>query len=145
MRNKLDVKPLQNTLLLLAENYTQHDLDKVLKQNPKITRDGYELPSSKTYATNRDGLKNSLRPFQICCAVLSECYRTDMPNKMHSGQLKERIEYFMQAGYIPSGAVVAAAAHLGIKIVADKETPFVTLYMDSFPITRELEYAARFA
>lgn len=140
------IKQQQNNLLLLATQYSQHDLDNVMAQNPMLTRNGLESQKSENYASNRAILKKSLKAFQLCCAYLSLCRRArrPCPDSLHSGILKNRVEYFTGT-YIPSGAIVAAAECLGIKYKSDPmSTPYVWPHISSrLPFTMEMEMAAR--
>ena len=139
------VKNQKENLLKQSQQFTQQYLDGVMKQNPNLTRNGLELPSTEDYAANRQYLKDSLEAFQLCCAYLSLCKRSKTPcrESLHSGYLKGYVERLMGT-YVPSGSIVAAAEAIGIKYYSDiAKTPYVKLYISSkLPFAYELECIA---
>ena len=140
------IKTQKINLQKQSRQFTQQELDAVMLQNPNITCNGLELPTSKDFAKNRHFLKESLEAFQYCCAYLRLCKKTKTPcrDSLHSGYLKSHVETVMKI-YVPSGAIVAAAECLGIKYYSNiKNTPFVKLYISSkLPFTLEQELVAR--
>ena len=140
------IKQQQQNLLRLSQQFTQDDLDTVMKQHPEITCNGIESRRSNNYESNRAYLRNSLKAFQLCCAFLSLCKRSKRASWdfTNNNYLKHRVEHFMRTP-IPSGAIVAAAEVIGIRYkLVSEDTCYVSLYIDkNLPITEEMEYAAR--
>ena len=139
------IKQQQENLVRLSLQYTQQDLDAVMKQHPEITCNGIETRKSHNYESNRDYLKNSLKAFQYCCAFLSLCTKSNRTNWNYANNdhLKHLVEIFTHTP-IPSGAIVAAAEVIGIKYKPDSDTCYVSLYINrNLPITEEMEYVAR--
>ena len=139
------IKQQQDNLLILSQQYTQDDLDTVMKQHLEITCNGIESRRSNNYESNRAYLKNSLKAFQLCCAFLSLCKKSKRSSWdfTNNNYLKHRVEHFMRTP-IPSGAIVAASEVIGIKYKSDSDTCYVSLYINrNLPITEEMEYAAR--
>jgi len=145
---KQEIKPLQDQLWQLSTEYTQADLDKVLENNPNLTSNVLESRKSHTFNEHREYLKKSLKAFQLCCAFLSLCKKSTKASLVYTNTnlLKHRLQHFIgNDNYIPAGAIVAAADHLGIKYNADvTDNPCVCLYIKSeLPITQEMEFIAR--
>jgi hypothetical protein len=107
----LDVK-------VLSIQYTQDQLDKVMKEYPGLTSNGLE--SSDKY---REELRNDLAGFQAACVYLSRVNKTtSIDMAVSSYGYKHRVEE-MGYPYLFNGTFIAAAIHMGFKIDTRADTP----------------------
>jgi len=124
----------------LSKQFTQSDLDTVMAQNPEITSIGILSSQDSLYLGSRIDLQASLKEFQLSCAFLSKCKKSNTLNNKNgsSYSLKHRIERFLGI-YITNGAIIAAAICLGIDYKQVQYSPHVCLAIKKdLPITDEM-------
>jgi hypothetical protein len=112
----LDVKAL-------SIQYTQDQLDKVMKDYPRLTSFGFGSYDPKNFERDREELRNDLAGFQAACVYLSRVNKTKSINMAVSSYgYKHRVED-MGYPYLFNGTFIAAAIHMGYKIDTRSDTP----------------------
>ncbi|MBI2417629.1 MAG: hypothetical protein HYV28_06940 [Ignavibacteriales bacterium] len=136
--NESQVKQIRDNIKRLAQEFSHRDLDNIMLQNPSITSAGITSLKHESYTEWRAQLQQAFPEFQLACAFLSLCKRTKSVN--HKNALsywqKHKLERFMGT-YIPNGAIIAAAACLGLKYEVDGANVWLAIHKN-LPITDEM-------
>jgi len=112
----LDVK-------VLSIQYTQEQLDKVMKDYPRLTSFGFGSFDLKNFERDREELRNDLAGFQAACVYLTYMKKTPEINMdISSYGYKHRVED-MGYHYVYNGSFIAAAIHMGFKMDTRPDTP----------------------
>ena len=112
----LDVK-------VLTLPYKQEQLDKVMKDYPRLTAFGFGSFDPKDFERDREELRNDLAGFQAACVYLT--YMKKIPEinmDISSYGYKHRVED-MGYHYVYNGSFIAAAIHMKFKLDTRSDTP----------------------
>ena len=115
-KTELHIDDLRKIYYSKASNYTQENLDRILKNYPNLTYSGFENSGAIDYAESRNRLADALKEFQFCCVHFTFYSKTKSTYKRQfSHYYKIEVEHIVKS-YIAEGSVIAAALHMGLII-----------------------------
>ena len=99
---------------------TTNEFLDIILANPTLTTHGFGVDngSEETLETERANLESCYDEAQACEAFLMNCKKTVHPHKGLGStyHFKHSVEKFTPQMYIPEGALILAAIHLGFKM-----------------------------
>jgi hypothetical protein len=106
-----------------SKKYTQNHLEKVMKDNPRLTAYGFGSFDPSGFDALRESLKADLGGFQAACVYLTYMKKTPEINMdISSYGYKHRVED-MGYHYVYNGSFIAAAIHMKFKLDTRSDTP----------------------
>ena len=115
-KSEININELRKIYYSKASNYTQENLDRILKNFPNLTYSGFENLGAIDYAESRNRLADALQEFQFCCVHFTFYSKTKSTYKgQFSHHYKIEVEHIVNS-YIAEGSVIAAALHMGLII-----------------------------